>query len=214
MNDPVILFSRSFDECLHERQSELTALAAAEYPGDQANDKKLDRVSTAIGERFKQELPAFVAGPGGIRLEAVQTELPAGIPGRARVRDEVPRVKVTLFVTGQAELLAFRPSGYYHDTTRWPPGIIKSNCVETLFPLNGTDKPILDRYREIITKAAELFAYHLKSRGEFSGPASWVLKLWEQRLVQRAERAAAKQRVQDKLDRLAESLATAYGQTD
>jgi|SRR5262245_16228776 len=212
MNDPVVLFSRSFDECLHERQSELTALAAAQYPGDHASNEKLDRVSTAIGERFKQELPAFVAEPAGI--EAVQTELPAGIPGRARTRDGVSRVKVTLWCTGDTSMLAFRPSGYCHDTTRWPPGIIKSNCVETLFPLNGTDKPILDRYRKIVTEEAERFAFHLKSRGEFSGPASWVLKLWEQRRAERAERAAAKQRVQDKLDRLAESLATAYGQTD
>jgi hypothetical protein len=205
-DDPITLFEKSFDEFLSERRNGLAATAATAYPGDRANDEQLRRASFAIGARFEVHPPRLVAGPAGLKLEAVLSGPPAGVPRRPGDEERAQHVRVTLFVEGDAGLLVYRPSGFppgFGD--RWPVGLIHPGRVETLFPVASVTKEKVEQYRGEVTLHVERFARHVGTLWS-AGTGLRAFELWTAQRAEAVRRAAAKAEAQDKLNRLMHAM--------
>src|SRR5262249_41149589 len=146
--------------------------------------------------------PSLVAGPGGVQLEAVHRGLkllPHWVPGsRLQKNRGTPECKFVLRVTGDAELLQFRPSGYAHDP-RWPQGIVAGNQIVTFFPLADTTKKNLESYRTVVSEAVERLSRHLQVLWS-AGVGSMAYDVWQMERAEAAARAQEKARAQEQLD--------------
>lgn len=196
MKEQLTVATISFDEWLRGRRSALDQAAASGYPGDHVDDVALIRAAREIGHRFVVETPSIQQGDAAVTVKLEDAARPPrGVPAasdRGWVEDDVKlRVRVTVAVDGQADLLALKAHGI---TLRpgQPPMRIGDGCVWTHFPHPATRSQV-ELWVHDVNTAARLVTHQVNLLWN-AGTVGQVLDGWR-------ARRERQRKVQQKLDR-------------
>lgn len=190
-----LLFAEPIDAWVAGRKHELLSAASRHYPGDAATEAELVEASRSAWSGFAVDPPRPVAGRDGVVLEpADANELPEGVPGVAATTRRV--VRISLPVSGDASLLAYRPvSGVLPRGRDWPRGNVAGGAavVELAEPLKPEH---VEQLRADVSRACDLLARDLAVLWQ---PAGFVLESFRQRQGNVRDREAADRKARERL---------------